>query len=588
MKLPRLRNLRRALARLGSTAAVLALATPATAAPTPEELVTRSAGKDALERSLARYAPAEVEADVKSLAEGVRGMIPHLLAAADQIDAIFWRQVSEEGRSTHDALTRSKAPGAKSLAKLYAINFGPWDRHDDDRPLVRGRTRPAGANLYPTDLTRRELDAWLETHPADAYLFTSPYTVIRRDNGALRAIPYSVAYASELQATAYALRQAASAYTCTTAPCPCEGLAQFLGQRADGLLKDDYRPSEMTWVGARTCPIDVAIGPYEYYEDRLLGQKTGFGSILSVRDDAESKRFESLAGEAQALIAALPVSDVTRARLQPIPQTPITVADLIHSAGDARAGFQIRAYVLPNDEVVRLARGQKHVVLRNMVEAKFEKLVKPVASQLLSAADAEHVTFETYFDHLMAWQLSHGVVSGPIALPDGTTSTSQALLADRHLAMDALKGEALALWNYLQLAGRGKVADADGKRLAATLLVTLFQQAREASDSPQSIARIITWNYLVQQGVYVYQPATGTYETRPEALREAVRKLATEVLEVIARGDYDGAGRLIVQHAIIAADMREKVATLEALPIEILPQFTSADALRVKAQKAER
>lgn len=562
-------------------AAVLGLPPASAAPPSADDLLRRAPSPETLEAQLKRFAPVEIGVVKGRLPAAVEPMIPHLVAAADQVDAIFWEQVSPEGRAMHEALSASKALGADALAGLLEMNYGPWDRFGNDRALIARLPRPAGANLYPSDVSRAELDAWIADHPKDADAFKSPHTVIRRDNGRLVAVPYSDAYLQPLKASADALRAAAASYRCSDTArarglCECDDLAAFLLARAEAFLTDNYRPSELAWVEATSCPLDLAIGPYEFYEDRLLGQKAAFEAILTLRDPVASKRFAKLADAAPGMLANLPVSEAVLTRLRPVPQAPITVADLIYSAGDARAGYQMRAFVLPNDEAVRLAKGQKHVILHNVVRAKFDALVKPLAKRVLDPKSYAQVSFDAYFDLLLAWQLSHAVVTGPIVQSDGTTSTSRQLLRERYTIIEGVKGEALALWNYFQLADLGLVDDKKGEKLAATYLASLFDAARQATDSPQAIARTIVYNHLVREWVLRYQPMTQTFEVRAEALREATRKLAAEALEILARGDYHGAGRLIVEYGIVAGELRQKLATLTDVPLEIRPIYRDA------------
>lgn len=571
-------------ASLLGAAVLMPVARAAPPGPPPaEELLKLAPPPEALDAQLGRFARADIGVDPKRIPASIAVMIPQLVRASDQIDQIFWQQVSPEGRVMYERLSASNLGGAQALATLLAMNYGPWDRFANDRGLIAGLPRPAGANLYPADMSRGELDAYLAEHPEEAESLKNPYAVVRRQGPRLVSVPYSSEWLETLKHAADALRKAAAAYECSAVTrknggCVCDDFARFLQARADSLLNDDYKRSEVLWVDAKSCPLDLAIGPYEFYEDRLLGQKASFEAILTFRDDDASKRFATLAALAPTIVKRLPVSDAVLSRLLPVPQTPITIADLLYTAGDARAGYQLRAYLLPNDEAVRVQKGQKHVILKNMVRAKFDALIEPIAKRVLAPGTLEHLSFDAYFDTLLAWQLSHSVVVGPISLSDGTTTTSRAMLRERYTIIESVKGEALALWNYLQLVDEGHIADKGGKKLAATYLASLFDGARQASDAPQTIARTIVYNFLSNEWVMRYHPSTQTFEVRPDGLREATRKLAAEALEILARGDYHGAGRLIVQHGIMSGEVRHKLAALSDVPLEIRPAFKNASS----------
>ena len=96
-------------------------------------------------------------------------------------------------------------PPTPPRARLVELNYGPWDRLNDDTPFVDGiGARPPGANFYPADMTKEEFEA------ADLADKTSWYTLLRRDAaGKLITVPYHVAYKADLEKAAALLRQAA-------------------------------------------------------------------------------------------------------------------------------------------------------------------------------------------------------------------------------------------------------------------------------------------------------------------------------------------------------------------------------------------
>jgi hypothetical protein len=430
-------------------------------------------------------------------------------------------------------------------------------------------------------MSARELDQWIDQHPETAVALMSDYTVVRREKNALKAIPYSEIYKSDLTSASNALRDAADAYTCagraagdTGAECPCDALAEFLKARAQSFLNDDYRSSEYLWLKSQECPLDVAIGPYEFYEDRLLGQKTSFESIVFVSDVAASARYNEMVKHYPGFLDSLPISDALKERFEFAEASAITIADVIYTSGEARAGYQVRAFMLPNDNVVRAKSGAKRVVLRNVAKAKFEHLTKPVAGAIFDKKMAQTVAFDAHFNLLATWELAHALIPKPISLADGSTSTSKQQLRNRHGIIQAVNGETLSLLYYFYLVDKGVLPAKSRRAIASTYLATLFDGSRLAMGSPQTIARVIIYNYLTQEWVVRYNPYGKHFEINPKALRDAVDKLAAETLEILARGDYDGAERLIVRHGIVPGEFREKISELQKLPVDIRPHYT--------------
>lgn len=570
--------------RLFCALLVLGIAPSADAKPpSSAEILGSAMSPQVVSNRLGRYVPVEIGTKL-TIPPLLKPVLAHLRTAADHVDSIYWSQVSPGADAMRTTVSKSSARAAQELAELMTIHYGPWDRHADDQPFVGKQPRPPGANFYPADVSRRELESWLSSNPGSRDDFWSNYTVIRRKGAGLEAVPYSKAYADDLGAASKALNDAAESYRCSDdmrsrGQCSCDPLVQFLRARADSFTNDDYRKSELEWLAASDCPIDIAIGPYEFYEDRLFGVKTAFEAIITIKDTKESQRFAALAEHSSELHANLPLPAAVRSRFERVKQSPIAISDVLYTSGDARAGYHMRAFLLPNDEVVREARGTKNVILRNVVRAKFDSLLRPMARRIFGKKDQKYLSFDAYFDMLLSWQLAHGIIPGPISLPDGTTTTAQKQLRDRFTIIQAVKGEAVAMVNYFFLADKGLLPSTGASKMAVTYLASLFDSARLAAGSPQTIAKIIVYNYLAQEWVFRYSPRTQLFEVNPPAMRKAAGKLAGEALEVLARGDYDGAGRMIVQYGIMPGEMRQKLAGLDDLPVDIRPTYVSVPRL---------
>ncbi|MFL5523669.1 MAG: Zn-dependent hydrolase, partial [Gemmatimonadaceae bacterium] len=97
---------------------------------------------------LARYTTVKLVADESKLTPTELQMLPLLIDAARQMDPIFWIESygnRNDIRSISDSTVRT----------LADINFGPWDRLDDNAPFIFGvGAKPEGANYYPRDMTK--------------------------------------------------------------------------------------------------------------------------------------------------------------------------------------------------------------------------------------------------------------------------------------------------------------------------------------------------------------------------------------------------------------------------------------------------
>ena len=112
--------------------------------------------------------------------------------------------------------------------------------------------------------------------------FANTFTVIKRENGQLKAVPYHQVYADYVQKISVLLEEAAALTDDPT-------LEKFLKLRARDFLTDDYFESDMAWMDL-AGNLEVVVGPYEVYEDNLFNYKAAYESFICVVDHEESEK----------------------------------------------------------------------------------------------------------------------------------------------------------------------------------------------------------------------------------------------------------------------------------------------------------
>ncbi len=356
---------------------------------------------------LERFAPTEMVADLSPLTDEDREVLGLLVEASRYMDEIFLRQVWVDNPKLRADLEASTALDADVARAYFDINFGPWDRLDEMEPFLGDLEHPDGAGYYPTDLTREELESWLEEHPETRDAITSLTTLVVRDGDGLTSVPYSEAFREWLEPAAAKMREAAALTS-------HESLARFLESRADAFSTDDYYESDVDWMDLDS-PVEVTIGPYETYEDSLFGYKSAFESFVTVTLPEESAALERFKAELPWLERNLPIPEEHK-NLDRGTESPIRVVDLVFAAGDTKAGVQTLAFNLPNDERVRESKGSKKVMLRNVLRAKYDKMLVPIAERVLAADDAARVSFDAFLSEVLHHELSHGLGPGLITV----------------------------------------------------------------------------------------------------------------------------------------------------------------------------
>ncbi|HEX9807325.1 MAG TPA: hypothetical protein VGA34_10555, partial [Alteraurantiacibacter sp.] len=317
----------------------------------------------------AKIAEIRMEPDTSYLTAEEREVVNLLIQASDLMSEIYLRQRSPDNPAVREQIG---ATGDAQLLDMFDRNFGPWDEIAEKHPFHGDAQMPEGAGFYPADLTREEFDAYLEANPDQKEALLSPYTVVKREGEGFVAVPYSVEYKEWLEPAAGLLRQAAAR---TSNP----SLKRFLNLRAEAFLSDDYFESELAWMDLEGTPIEIAIGPYEVYTDGLYGTKTAFESFVTLKSPEESAALDKYKAYLRDMEANLPIPDEHKNFTRGF-ESPIVVADQVRGGGDNVPGVQTIAFNLPNDERVREAKGAKKVILANVLGAKYDRILQPMAS----------------------------------------------------------------------------------------------------------------------------------------------------------------------------------------------------------------
>jgi len=500
---------------------------------------------------------------VQTLNETDRKVVANLVKAADLMSEIFLRQVSPSNVETRRMLESSKEIRSQEALRYFRINFGPWDRLSGNEPFIGETPKPTGAGFYPEDMTKEEFQKWIEEHPRDKDLFGSLYTVIRRQESMLVAVPYSEEYRDFLVPASELLKQAAE----TTEN---KSLQRFLNSRAEALLKDDYFQSDMDWMDLDSN-LEVTIGPYEVYEDGLFGYKAAFEAFITVNNEAESAKLRKYASLLPDMELHLPISDQYK-NTQRGTESPIRVVNELYTGGDARKGIQISAFNLPNDEKVREAKGSKKVLLKNVMEAKFKSCFQPVASRLISRDQLDLVTFEAYFNQVLFHELSHGLGPGVIVKPDGTRSEVRMELKELYSAIEEAKADATGLWNILCMIDIGAMDKKMETQEFVTYAAGHFRAARFGLHEAHGMAVVSQFNFLRDRGATV-SDSVGRFQVKLPLMRKTIQDLTHELLMIEAEGSYTRAKEFLDKHGKVPPELEEALTKVADLPIDIEPEY---------------
>jgi hypothetical protein len=518
-----------------------------------------------IQKRIAQFVPTPFSADLSALSADDRKVLGKLVEAGKLMNEIFLRQAWTGNPAMRAELKALTGPQAAAAREYFDINYGPWDRLAERQPFLGSKTRPAGAGYYPEDITKQDFEAWIAKHPGDKEKLTSTFMVIRRGkDGGLVAVPYAQEYAEWLKPAAKLLREAA-AITGNAS------LKKFLELRAAAFESDDYYASDVAWMDL-DAPVEVTIGPYETYEDDLFGYKAAFEAYVTVNLPKESAALALYKERLPWLERNLPIPEADK-NLNRGTESPIRVVDLVYGGGEAQAGVQTAAFNLPNDERVREAKGSKKVLLRNTMKAKYDKILIPIAGLVLDPAQVTDVSFDAYLNETLHHELSHGLGPGTITV-NGRKTEVRLELKELFSTLEEAKADVMGVYNILALIERGDMPAALRKALEPTYVAGLFRAARFGVDEAHGQGVVAQFNYLMAKGALQFN-AQGRVHAVSEKFPGGIRDLLHDMLELQARGDYEGTKKFLDTYGKPSQALRDAIGRLAAVPVDIRPQYAA-------------
>lgn len=496
------------------------------------------------------YTDFTLTSDISHLSDNEKKMLRILFKAADIMNDIYWKQTYGD---KEQLMSKISDPNQKRFAE---INYGPWNRLDDNVPFVEGvGAKPEGVQFYPEDMTKEEFEAWNDDDKLSQYTM-----IVRDENGALRSVWYHEYFKEEIEKVAALLKEASKLAA-------DDGFKNYLNLRAEALLTDDYLASDMAWMDMKDNNVDLVIGPIENYEDALYGTKAAHEAFILIKDLDWTKKLAHFAQFLPVLQEQLPVEDKYKQE-KPGSDADLGAYEAVFYAGDCNAGSKTIAINLPNDERVQLEKGSRRLQLKNSMKAKFDKILLPISEVLISKEQRSHVTFDAFFANTMFHEVAHGL--GIKNTINGKGDVRSAI-KEQYSALEEGKADILGLYMVTKLHEMGELGDADLMDNYVTFMAGIFRSVRFGAASSHGKANMIRFNYFLEKEAFTKNEA-GTYAIDMEKMQEASTDLTALILQIQGEGDYDAAANLVKEKGVINADLQADLDRIDAagIPVDIV------------------
>jgi len=497
--------------------------------------------KEPVQSLLSEYATVEIGKENTPLLQGIsdngREVLNLYRFAAIEAGNIYWQQAFGD-KTAIDALEDGPV-------RQYAyINYGPWDRLTGKSFVEGYGERPAGLRFYPEDMTAEEFEAFSDP------LKNSPYTLIRRaEDGSLKCVWYHEAYKESIDKIGNYLRAAADI---TIVP----GVKEYLLAKAAALAGDDYLESDGKWL-EMDSKMDLVLGPGEAKDDFLYGIKRSYEAYVVLKDVERSdavKAFSETLAETEAA-ESFALND-------------ISVCDALYYAGAADAGIKDIAINMPQESAAAAGKSARTLLMQNVIKAKFNTILKPLATLLLSDEDKVHVSDEAFFWITAFRELSHPLSA--VRSSEGGAEPLGNLSAVIEDARADAMGADLAINSIGNYRTRTVVTPEDA---VATFVANLVRSSR-FGDEVTGRAALLCYNYLLAEGAFALHPDS-RYYIDYEAAKSAISALSVKLTKIQSAGSYAEAEAFVNEYSAIGSDLQDAYMYLrtEHIPVDIAFKF---------------
>ncbi len=491
-------------------------------------------------------------------------LVHKLVEACGYLESIYWRQSDPEGLALYQSLAASRHPQDMLLRRYMWINASRFDLLDQNQPFVGTDPMPPGRGFFPPNLAREELDQYVTAHPEQKGPIYNQFTIVRKQQDNLEAVPYHVAFRAYLEPAAKALRAAADLSS-------DKDFAKFLRLRADALLSDDYLASDLAWLDLKNPKIDIIFAPYETYMDGLLGVKGSYGAAVMVRNERESKKLELFQKYVPDIQDSLPLAAEDRPSKRGL-QTPMEVMDTPFRAGDLTHGYQAVADNLPNDPRVHEKKGSKKLFFRNFMDARVDFVVLPVARKLMEPNQAAKVSGDGYLQSTIMHEICHGLGPAYARTQAGKLDIREAI-GPTFAGLEEAKADVTGMFGLKWLVDHDVLAKEKLQEYYASYVGGIFRTVRFGTAEAHGRAEMMEFNYLSERGA-IRRNANGRYAIDYEKIPGALADLTKELLEIEATGDRSRAENWFKKYDAMPEELKTSLKAAADVPVDIDPVFT--------------
>jgi hypothetical protein len=256
-------------------------------------------------------------------------------------------------------------------------------------------------------------------------------------------------------------------------------------------------------------------------------------------------------------------------RERPGTDSDLNAYDALYYAGDANAGSKTIAINLPNDEEVQLRKGTRRLQLKNVMRAKFDRILVPLADELIADEQQPHIKFDAFFANVMFHEVAHGL--GIKRTIDGKSTVREAL-KEQASALEEGKADILGLYLVTRLLEQRELTGTTLEDHYVTFLAGILRSIRFGATEAHGRANAAQLSYFEEHGAFTRDSATRRYRVDFPKMRTAVDSLGSRILRFQGDGDYEGVKRFMAARAALSPTLQDDLARLNSrgIPVDVV------------------
>lgn len=391
-----------------------------------------------------------------------------------------------------------------------------------------------GTTFYPTDMSTDEYNKLRNSEKS------SPYTILRRTGeGGIEVVPYRIAYERFLKVVNPLLDEAIGVASNPE-------LKKYLESRRNDIRTDNYSESDNIWTNINSSLLNVVFGPICNGDDAIYNNKKSYGACVSLLDKELSGRMDEYSKLLLEIQESLPVEEAFKTG-KPNTNHSIQVANALYFAGKLNKGTKPTTIIIPTDSKARADNGTRHLILRNIIQYRFDHMLVPLANTLVNSGQVENINHDAFFLINSLREMAYAV--GPQYTIDKKQSIDRAL-RNQYGIWEEAKADICGLYFIKYLIESSVINEIKLTDAYTTFMANLLLNAYQNAGDDRSKANTMCLNYMLKHNAIV-KDNQGKYKINEKQMDEALIQWVDMVLRTESEGDINNAMSLSKEYGII-------------------------------------